>query len=203
MLSVGEWINFVFRNSFTYKKIKMKKILLLLLLAISIHTTVHAEEQYAKTLNLGLGIGYYGYVGHSLPVFHINYELPVAKNFTLAPFLTFYTYSNDYYWGNNNHQFRYYTYRQTVIPVGVKGTYYFDDILEAGTKWDFYLAASLGFSIVSSSWESDYDGDRNAFHGASSLYLDFHIGTEYHFNDHIGMFLDLSTGVSTVGLAIH
>ena len=181
----------------------MKKIITLLLFVTALQFNVRAQEQYGKSLNLGLGIGYYGYVGHALPVFHINYELPVAKNFTLAPFITFYSYSNDYYWGNDKHNFRYYSYRQTVIPIGVKGSYYFDDLLQAGPKWDFYLAASLGFAFVNSSWESDYDGDRNVYHGASSLYLDFHVGTEYHFNSHLGGFLDLSTGVSTIGLSIH
>jgi len=190
-------------NSFTYKKRKMKKIITLLLFVTALQFNVRAQEQYGKSLNLGLGIGYYGYVGHALPVFHINYELPVAKNFTLAPFITFYSYSNDYYWGNDKHNFRYYSYRQTVIPIGVKGSYYFDDMLQAGPKWDFYLAASLGFAFVNSSWESDYEGDRNVYHGASSLYLDFHVGTEYHFNSHLGGFLDLSTGVSTIGLSIH
>lgn len=180
----------------------MKKLTTLFLFLTALHFSSTAQEQYGKTLNLGLGIGYYGYVGRSLPVFHINYELPVAKDFTLAPFLTFYSYSNDYYWGSNNHLYKYYTYRQTVVPVGVKGTYYFDGLLEAGSKWDFYLAASLGFSIVNSSWDNDYQGDRNVYRGASSLYFDFHIGTEYHFNSHLGGFIDLSTGVSTIGLAI-
>jgi hypothetical protein len=184
-------------------KNNMKKLISLIVLITALQFMSHAQEQYGKTLNLGLGIGYYGYVGHPLPVFHINYELNVAKNFTLAPFLTFYSYSNDYYWGNHNHPYRYYTYRETVIPIGVKGTYYFDNLLQTGAKWDFYLAASLGFSIVNSSWDNEYEGDRNVYHGATSLYLDFHAGAEYHFNDHLGGFLDLSTGVSTVGLAIH
>jgi len=181
----------------------MKKTTTLLLFIAVLRFSGSAQEQYGKTLNLGLGVGYYGYVGHSLPVFHVNYELNVAKDFTLAPFLTFYSYSNDYYWGDHNHLYRYYTYRETVIPIGVKGTYYFDELLRAGSKWDFYLAASLGFAIVNSSWDSDYEGDRNAYHGASSLYLDLHAGTEYHFNNRVGMFLDLSTGVSTIGVAFH
>ena len=181
----------------------MRKIIVSLSFLIIFQMTGYSQENYAKTLNLGLGIGYYGYVGHSLPVFHINYELPVAKNFTLAPFLTFYSYSNEYFWGDKNHPYRYFTYRETVIPVGVKGTYYFDDLLHANSKWDFYLGASLGFAIVNRSWSDGYYGDQNLYHGASSLYLDFHIGTEYHFNNNLGMFLDLSTGVSTIGLAIH
>src|SRR4051812_23236376 len=98
---------------------KKKKIILSLLLILTVFQFKgFAQEQYGKTLNLGLGIGYYGYVGRSLPVFHANYELNVAKDFTLAPFVTFYSFSNDYYWGNKNYPYRYYTYRETVIPIG-------------------------------------------------------------------------------------
>jgi len=183
----------------------MKKIAILsVTLALLLCTKANAQgERYDHTLNLGLGIGYYGYVNRSIPVFHVNYELPVAKDFTLAPFLTFYSYSNEYYWGNPHYPYRFYSYRETVIPIGVKGTYYFDELLKASSKWDFYLAASLGFAIRSVSWDADYYGDKYAYHSSSGLYLDFHIGTEYHFNDRLGMFLDLSTGVSTLGLAIH
>ncbi|MES2779512.1 MAG: hypothetical protein V4651_06390 [Bacteroidota bacterium] len=166
-----------------------------------------AQEKFGKTLNLGLGIGgysgYYGYVGRSLPVFHLDYEFDVAKSFTLAPFVNFYSYSHDYYWGNNNTPYRYYTYRETVIPIGLKGTYYFDDLLKANSKWDFYLAGSLGFAIVNATWDDGYYGNRNYYRGGSSLFLDIHVGTEYHFNNRIGAFLDLSSGVSTIGLAIH
>ena len=90
-----------------------------------------------------------------------------------------------------------------MIPIGVKGSYYFDELLHANSNWDFYLAASLGFSIRSVTWDNDYYGDQYAYHSTSGLYLDLHIGTEYHFNSKIGMFLDLSSGVSTLGLAFH
>jgi len=179
----------------------------MLMLTASMFLTANAQEQYGKTLNLGLGIGYYRYANHSMPVLHANYEFDVAKDFTLAPFITFYSYRNDYYWGNNNTPYRYYRYRETVIPIGVKGTYYFDDILNASSKWDFYLAGSLGFTIVKTRWEDGYYGDRkvyrNAYSGTSPLYLDAHIGAEYHLNDNIGLFLDLSSGVSTIGIGIH
>jgi hypothetical protein len=169
--------------------------------------TCYAQETYGKTLNLGLGVGgysgYYGHVGRSLPVFHVDYELDVAKNFTLAPFINIYSFSNSYYWGNNNTPFKNYTYRQTVVPIGAKGIYYFDDLLNATSSWDFYLAGSLGFAIVSSSWDAGYNGDRNYYQSPSSLFLDIHIGAEYHFNRGVGAFLDLSSGVSTIGIAIH
>ncbi len=185
----------------------MKKLiitsLLLLTIAGSRSFAQESSESYGNTLNIGLGIGYYGYVGHSMPVIHADLELNVARNFTLAPFITVYSYSNDYYWGNKNYPYRYYTYHETVIPIGVKGTYYFDQFLNAGSKWDFYLAASLGFAIHSTSWESGYYGETVVEHSNSGLYLDGHIGTEYHLSEKIGIFLDLSTGVSTVGLALH
>jgi hypothetical protein len=108
------------------------------------------SENHGRTLNLGLVIGghsgYFGYIGRSLPVFHINYEFDVARNFTLAPFISFSTYRNGYYWSNNN-----YYYHEIIIPIGVKGTYYFDQILNTNSDWDFYLAGSLGFAIVKSS----------------------------------------------------
>lgn len=164
-----------------------------------------SSEKFGNALNLGVGVGYYGYVNHSLPVFHINYELSVAKNFTLAPFITYYSYSDRYYWGNSskNHPYKYYSYRETVIPIGVKGTYYFDQLLRANSKWDFYLAGSLGVAIRKVSWDRDYYGDRYAYNNTSGLYLDLHLGAEYHFNKNVGMFLDLSSGVSTFGLAFH
>lgn len=154
-----------------------------------------AGENYGGALNVGLGIGgyygYYGYVGRSLPVFHLNYEFDVARNFTLAPFVTFLSYRND-----KDH------YRETVIPLGVKGSLYLDQILNANSNWDFYVAGSLGFSIVNSRWDDGYIR-QSGYQTARPLFLDFHVGTEYHLSNRVGLFLDLSTGVSTVGLAFH
>lgn len=175
----------------------MKKLTttLLLLMVICV-TSIFAQkrfdnERYGKTLNLGLGIGgysgYYGYAGVLMPVFHADYEFDVVPCFTLAPFVTFYTYDKG-------------DYRETVIPLGVKGTYYFDKLLAANPKWDFYLAGSLGFAVRITTWDSGYIGDRTT---EQLLFLDFHAGAEYHITRKLGVFLDLSTGVSTIGIAIH
>jgi hypothetical protein len=184
-----------------------RKIAIALFCILTSSLGSYAQETYARTLNVGLGVGgysgYYGHVGRSLPVFHIDYEFDVAKDFTLAPFISVYSFSNDYYWGNNNSPFKNYSYHETVIPIGAKGTYYFDDLLNATSKWDFYAAGSLGFAIVSSSWDAGYNGDRNYYRSPSSLFLDIHIGAEYHFNKNVGAFLDLSSGASTIGIAIH
>ena len=179
----------------------MKTITLIIaLVLLTVGTSLSAQrhssysDEYGHTLNIGLGIGgysgYYGYYGHTLPVFDINYEFGVAKNFTLAPFISVYSYSD------NN-------YRALVTPVGVKGTLYLDQLLHAGRDWDFYTAGSLGVSIVNTTWDANYNGDRTYYHSVDPLYLDLHLGAEYHFNKNIGAFLDLSTGVSTIGIAIH
>ncbi len=165
-------------------------------------------EKYGKTLNLGAGIGYYGYVGHALPVGTLNFEFDVAKNFTLAPFLGIYSYQNYYYWGdpnkpNGDPSYRNYSYRSVSVPAGVKGTYYFDQLFRANSRWDFYAAGSVGFIFRTITWENGYYGDKYIYRNQSPLYLAAHIGSECHLNSKVGLFLDLSTGVSTFGLAIH
>jgi len=167
-----------------------------------------ATEKFGNTLNLGVGIGYYGYVGSPAPAFNLNYEFDLFKNFTLAPFVGIYTFQDDYYWGNPNlpssdPSYRNYYYREIIIPVGAKGTYYFDQLFHAGPKWDFYAAASLGFAFRSVIWDNAYNGDRSVYQDAGPLYLNLHIGSEYHLSQKAGLFLDLSTGMSTFGLAVH
>jgi len=187
----------------------MKKIkLTILILSIVLSGSIIAQEtstnkKYGNTLNAGVGIGYYGYIGSTTPVLHADYEFDVAKNFTLAPFVTYYSYQRYYYWGNKDYPYRNYRYRQTVIPVGVKGTYYFDQLLKANAKWDFYLAGSLGFAYRKTVWENGYYGETIVHQNSSPLYFDGHIGAEYHLNQKAGLFLDLSSGISTFGLAIH
>ncbi len=188
----------------------MNKLITISLLFLSIYggnisaqTKAPVIGKYGNTLNLGVGVGYYGYIHNNVPVIHANYEFDVARNFTLAPFITYFSYKNHYYWGNANYEYRNYYYTQTVIPIGLKGSYYFDQLLRAGSKWDFYLAGSLGYVYRKTTWDNDYYGDRYVEHGTSGLYLDIHVGTEFHLNNKLGLFLDLSSGISTFGLAVH
>lgn len=192
----------------------MKKLALIAALFVSTTSIGIAQdkpesEKYGNTLNAGIGIGYYGYVGRSIPVAMFNYEFNIVRNFTLAPFVGIYSYRNYYYWVNPNksnwdpYYYHQYSYRVTAVPVGVKGTYYFDQLFHANPKWDFYAAGSVGFVFRNVVWDADYYGDRYAYHNASPLYLDAHIGAEYHLNQKLGLSLDISTGISTLGLAVH
>ena len=191
----------------------MKKITHITIAMLLIAFTSNAQdkpeaEKFGNTLNLGVGVGYYGYVGHAVPLATLNYEFDVARNFTLAPFAGIYTYQDYYYWGDpgqpkDDPSYRLYSYRETAIPVGVKGTYYFDQLFHANEKWDFYAAGSVGFVFRTVTWENGYYGDKHVYQTASPLYLQAHVGAEYHLSQKAGLFLDLSTGVSTFGLALH
>ncbi|HXD94669.1 MAG TPA: hypothetical protein VNX01_15795 [Bacteroidia bacterium] len=165
-------------------------------------------EKYGNTLNLGAGIGYYGNIGILTPAVMLNYEFDIFRDFTLAPFVGASTFQESYYWGNPNlpnsdPSYRYYNYRETVIPVGIKGTYYFDEWLHVNPKWDLYLATSIGFAFKTVVWENGYNGNTGAYQAVNPLYVAMHIGGEYHLSRKAGLFLDLSTGISTFGLAIH
>ena len=64
----------------------------LLVMLITLKTSVWAQEsktseKYGNTLNLGGGIGYFGYVGHALPVGMLNYEFDVAKSNNIEAFI--------------------------------------------------------------------------------------------------------------------
>ena len=182
----------------------MKRIIFTLILATFLGIETRAQEKFGNTLNLGFGVGYYGYY-YAAPALNLNYEFDVFRNFTLAPFVGVSTYRNYRYWGNHdlNYPYRDYYYRETIIPIGVKGTYYFDELLKASEKWDFYGAISLGVAFRSVTWDNGYYGDRVVTNYASPLFGSLHIGTEYHASARVGLFLDLSTGYSTIGLAFH
>src|ERR1041384_3492742 len=119
-----------------------------------------AQESFGNTLNAGLGVGYYGYYYGAAPAIVLNYEVDIFRNFTLAPFGAISTYRSYRYWGGGNSAFRDYYYRETIIPIGLKGSYYLDELFEANEKWDFYLGASLGVVFHSVTWETGYAGDR-------------------------------------------
>ncbi len=174
----------------------MKKLLLFISIIIAANFSF-AQEKHGNTLNIGLGLGYYGYLGGSVPALNINYEFDVANNFTIAPFISFWSYYyTESYKGNK------YRYRSTIVPVGAKGSFYLDDLVNLDSKFDIYLGLSLGFNLGYGRWDDGYEGPKYS-RTYNPLYLDLHAGAEYHFNDKLGIYLDLSSGFSSLGLAIH
>src|SRR5437868_7668020 len=125
----------------------MKKIIIItsLLAAGFLNSQLKSQEKYSA-LNVGVGFGFYS-VGPA-PAVMLNYEVDIFKNATIAPFIGFSTYkSRTNYFNSNNPFGSSYGYRETSIPIGGKFHYYFDELFNAGEKWDFYAAASLGYNI--------------------------------------------------------
>jgi hypothetical protein len=175
----------------------MKKNLLILFFLIPF--LGNSQESYGKTANLGLGLGYRNIYRASIPIIHFNYEFDVAKNFTLAPFVTLIHYRYTSNWKNVK-----YRYNSWIIPIGVKGSYYFDELFNLDSKFDIYGGGSVGFNIRSAGWDDGYNGpEYEYYNNFSPLYLNLNIGAEFHINEKIGLVLDLSTGISTFGIAIH
>jgi hypothetical protein len=160
-------------------------------------------EEYGGSLNVGLGLGYYSYIAGAFPMVHVNYEFDVARNITLAPFMTVYSYRNYVVWGTSDFPSRSYYFKRTVIPVGIKGSYYFDELLNAGNKWDFYGGASLGFTLAKVTWEPDYYGLRTITRGIDPLYINLHAGTKYHLNNNSAVFFELSPAMSSLGVTLY
>lgn len=176
----------------------MKKALLLFLLVTSFTLTGNTQESYGNTANIGIGLGHRNVYRASFPIIHFNYEFDVIEDITLAPFITLVHYRYINKWNGKK-----YRYNSWTIPIGLKGSYYFDDFLNLDSKFDIYGGGSIGFNIFTGGWNDgaydgpDYDG------GFSQLYLDINIGAEFHLNSKIGLILDLSTGISTFGISIH
>lgn len=169
------------------KKIAATVLALTMCVQAVIAQNKKASSSYGDVINLGLGVGAYSYIDNTSPFFLFNYEKDIFRNGTIAPFVGFTSYKND-------------KYRGLAIPFGAKFTYYLDNLLNAGRDWDFYAAASLGLAYRREDAGNAYSG--NKFSKITGPYLDLHIGAEYHINSKFGVFIDLSTGVSTIGVAI-
>ena len=62
----------------------MKKLLLLTILSLTLSTQNSkaqedgTREKYGNTINLGVRLGYYGYIGYTTPALHFDYEFDLV-----------------------------------------------------------------------------------------------------------------------------
>lgn len=178
----------------------------LLLTALILFTDINASlaqnndsEPMGRAFNAGMGPGYFGGLQLPAPYTTINYEYEVAGYTTIAPFLGFASYrSAPQVLGGKN-----YYYRATILPVGIKATYYLDKLLHIPCRWDVYVAGSAGYAFTTKEWDYGYPGTDDAVPGITPHFLLLHLGAEYHVSKRTGLFADVSTGVATFGFAIH
>ncbi len=191
---------------FTLAYPKLKKtctypVVLLLLLFNNLESKGQENntEPFGRSFNMGMGPGYFSTEILPAPFFTINYEYDILNNLTIAPFLGFVSYKGD----ASVIASRYYYYWATILPFGIKTSYYLDQVLKIPCRWDVYIACSVGFTYINKTWDYGYPGIKGGIPGLREEYLHAHLGVEYHINRTTGLFVDLSTGVAVAGISLH
>lgn len=171
----------------------MKKLVSsLFIVALLACGTAHAQYQKGdKLLNLGIGLN--GYYGGGLPI-GASFEYGITDQISVGAQVDFYT------WGYNFGSG--YNYRYTFIPIALRGSYHFNELLNLNTdKVDLYGGVQLGYYISSYSDNSGYSGVYNNGYGNKALF-GVHLGGKYYFKPKLGAFAELGYGVSTLKLGV-
>ncbi len=174
------------------------------------------ELRYANRLNIGFGYNYYA----GIP-FIINYELSnkalgmaedpleaYQMGLTFAPQVGFYRYSNWY--PSPAAAYSNYNYTVNNLFFGVKLHAYIDRVIDLPKNLDLYFAVAPQFMIRRVTW--DYPSNVPGIYqpnnkwlanrrGRNTFALPIHIGAEYKLNRNIGVWGDIGTMMSTVGLS--
>ena len=96
-----------------------------------------------------------------------SYEFPVHKNISVAPYV-----------GTD--------FELNWLSLGVKGNYYFDNLLNLSGEWDVYGGANSGYAIgLNNKGKSD---DFN---------MGLHVGGRWFWNDKWGLYLEFGGGNTT------
>lgn len=161
----------------------MKKLVSVLLvgMALLLNISVYAGDKETKKTErrssegagfVNIGLGM-GYYG-SIPVM-ADFEFGIIPEITVGPTVGF---------GVGHGWF----------SIGAKGRYYFDHLINADSKFDLYGGASLNLAVVKGNDEGRYGG-------GVGLMPDVHIGGRYHFAKNLSGLLELSSGVSSIGVS--
>lgn len=102
-----------------------------------------------------------------------SYEIPLATNWTISPQATI-------------------PFDFDFIVAGARVDYYFDSILGLNEPWDIWGGVGAGLVI---GLDEAYSGD--------GIDLILNIGTEYKFNDKLGIILAFGENGASLGVGIH
>lgn len=103
----------------------------------------------------------------------ISYDIPVATDIAISPFA-----------GTD--------FELDFLTIGVKGSYYFDNLLALPAEWDFYGGANAGYALGIDNTQD------NGFN------MGLQVGGRWFWNDKWGLYLELGGGNigATGGLGI-
>jgi len=144
-------------------------------------------DKGTKFVNLGIGVG--GYGGASGIAFGAAADFGVAPNITVGGQAAYRSFNYGYL-GNND--------KINYLYFAVRGSYHFNEILSLSSdKVDLYAGLGIGYESASYS-NSIYSG--SSF--GSGIYIPAHLGGRYFFNEKLGGFAELGSGVSPLMLGI-
>jgi hypothetical protein len=138
-----------------------------------------------SVLDFGIGFNYYG-----IPI-HAAGEKLVVDNISVGAYANYMNFNNIGFIGS--------TYSYHLLYLGVKGNYYFNQLLGYGSKkYHLYAGLNIGYAKLITS--------DNSFSGYNSRpFLGGQIGVRYFFNKKFGVFAEgdySGIGGGTIGLSI-
>ena len=155
------------------------------LLSLTLLTTTSfaqlAIDKGTKFVNLGIGIGGYGYFNGSGLGFNAAADFGVAKNITVGGVAGYRGYGDGV----------------SSFDIGARGSYHFNELLSVPEAVDLY--AGLGISYFSLNYGSTYGVLTGSY---STTYIPIHIGGRYFFSDNLGGFAELGSSLATLKLGI-
>lgn len=171
----------------------MKKIFAAFVLTLLLVSS-QSFAQYQKgdkLLNAGIGLG--AYYGGGIPI-GASLEFGITDQISVGPQIDYYSWGYNFGLG--------YRYRYTFIPIGVRGSYHLNEVLNLGNeKLDLYAGAGLGYYISSYSDNTGYTGVYDNAYGGR-VFLNIHAGGRYYFKPNLGGFAELGYGVSTLKVGV-
>ncbi len=165
----------------------MKKTILFFALGLcllGVAQTANAQYQKGdKLANVGIGLGTYGAGGLG---FGGSLEYGIHDAISVGAL--------GGYSGTN-----YLGYNFSVITIGARGSYHFNELLKLGNdKIDLYAGAGLAYRKVSFGGLSGL----SAYDTAGGIIPLFHLGGRYYLTDNIAGYVELGSGFGTAQVGV-
>ncbi len=154
------------------------------LIVLGVMQTANAQYQKGdKLVNLGVGLGTYGAGGLG---FGGSFEYGIHDAISVGAIAG---YSGTSYYGSSF----------SVITIGARGSYHFNELLKLGNdKIDLYAGAGLAYRKVS--WDA-LSGVLGNNYGGGVFPL-IHLGGKYYFSNNLAGYVELGSGFGTAQVGV-
>jgi hypothetical protein len=163
-------------------KIFIGVFILLLMITTSSFAQFNPYTDNSKLVTVGVGAS-----GWGIPLF-VRYEMAVANNITVGGDFSFQSKTENIV----------YKWKHTIVGLNGRGSYHFNELLNASDEWDFYAGATLGYYI----WNTKYDGSGSFVYSGSGnggFSIGAHVGARYFVNEKLGITAEAGGGSILAG----